>query len=67
MALDPQVAKLRSERIASGARPVSMGSVEEAREEEARSLSRLRRAVRATDGTRPGGPIPLRLYRPAGW
>jgi len=65
MRLDPQVAKLRSERIACGARPVSMCSVQEAREEEARGLWPCAAPYEPLTAPGPGGPIPLRLYRPA--
>jgi acetyl esterase len=64
MTLDPQVLRLRDERIAAGCKPVSERTVDEARADEARALRPA--ACRYESLSAPGsaGPIAVRLYRP---
>jgi acetyl esterase len=65
MALDPGLARVRAERIAAGAKPVSERTVDEARAEEARNLPPDTIPHEALTAPGPAGVIDLRVYRRA--
>jgi acetyl esterase len=72
MPLDPQVAAMRAERAKSATPPLYMMSVAQARAEDLRSIQEAGGRpepvadVLDQDIPGPGGPIPIRIYRPSG-
>jgi acetyl esterase len=71
MPLDPQVAAMRAERAKSDTPPLYMMSVAQARAEDLRSIQEAGGRpepvadVLDQDIPGPGGPIPIRIYRPS--
>jgi acetyl esterase len=71
MPLDPQVAAMRAERAESATPPLYTMSVAQARAEDLRSIQeaggRPEPVAEVLDSTipGPGGPIPIRVYRPS--
>src|SRR5882757_3250663 len=71
MPLDPQVAAMRAERAKSATPPLYLMSVAQARAEDLRSIQEAGGRpepvadVLEEDIPGPGGPIPIRIYRPS--